>query len=360
MTQPIANARFRPIIAPTLAPVIMSAAITSVYAVIAPWIPVTVVPTSLATVAMDTFITELSSVIRNWPDASVRRTSMSPPARADEAVSAAVVTGAILSERSTRRGGPGAQVALQLLDLVVDESGRIRELLLARRCRAEPELPIRLESRGELVEAPAKRGRGCTRLLIGRARFERPCLVGERLDPAGDERALGDYVVQREEASPGEIVQVARPRLRTRASPPPEHEPEHRCGRQSQGKRDPAPGRVARRRLGSSRCRLGRSLVGPRRRGECRRRARRDDRAGGGPGRPRGRQARPCRERALAAPTGSQQEARDPQGGERRDTCDALQGGHVAARPTRHRIGQARRLQPAEAPAELASRWCRG
>src|ERR687898_228620 len=253
MMQPIANARLRPMIAPILAPVIISAAITSVYAVIAPWIPVTVVPTSLATVAMDTFITELSSVIRNWPDASVRRTSMSPPARADEAVSAAVVTGAILSERSTRRGGPGAQVALQLLDLVVDESGRIRELLLARRCRAEPELPIRLESRGELVEAPAKRGRGCTRLLIGRARFERPCLVGERLDPAGDERALGDYVVQREEASPGEIVQVARPRLRTRASPPPEHEPEHRCGRQSQGKRDPAPRRVARRRL-----RLGR------------------------------------------------------------------------------------------------------
>ena len=30
MTQPIANARFRPIIAPTFAPVIISAAITSV------------------------------------------------------------------------------------------------------------------------------------------------------------------------------------------------------------------------------------------------------------------------------------------------------------------------------------------
>jgi hypothetical protein len=55
----------RPIIAPTLAPVIISAAMTSVYAVIAPWIPVTVVPTSFATVAIETFMTELSSVIKN-------------------------------------------------------------------------------------------------------------------------------------------------------------------------------------------------------------------------------------------------------------------------------------------------------
>ena len=75
MTQPIANARLRPISAPTLAPVIISAAITSVYAVIAPWIPVTVVPTSFATVAIETFITELSSVIRNWPAASVSSTT---------------------------------------------------------------------------------------------------------------------------------------------------------------------------------------------------------------------------------------------------------------------------------------------
>jgi hypothetical protein len=63
--QPIANARFRPMIAPIFAPVIISAAITSVYAVMAPWIPVTVVPTSSATVAIETFMTELSSVMRN-------------------------------------------------------------------------------------------------------------------------------------------------------------------------------------------------------------------------------------------------------------------------------------------------------
>ena len=51
--------------APTLPPVIISVAMTSVYSVIAVWIPVTVVPRSLATVAIETFMTELSSVIRN-------------------------------------------------------------------------------------------------------------------------------------------------------------------------------------------------------------------------------------------------------------------------------------------------------
>ncbi len=86
MTQPIANARLRPMIAPILAPVIISAAITSVYAVIAPWIPVTVVPTSFATVAIETFITELSSVIRNCPEASVSSTSMAGAARPADAV----------------------------------------------------------------------------------------------------------------------------------------------------------------------------------------------------------------------------------------------------------------------------------
>src|SRR3954451_12556565 len=84
-TQPIANARLRPMIAPIFAPVIISAAITSVYIVIAPWIPVTVVPTSFATVAIDTFITELSRAIRNCPAASVNSTSVAPPARAEGA-----------------------------------------------------------------------------------------------------------------------------------------------------------------------------------------------------------------------------------------------------------------------------------
>ncbi len=50
---------------PSLPPVIISVAITSVYRVMAVWMPVMVVPRSAATVAIDTFITELSSVIRN-------------------------------------------------------------------------------------------------------------------------------------------------------------------------------------------------------------------------------------------------------------------------------------------------------
>ena len=73
------NARLRPMIWPILPPVIMNAAITSVYIVIAVWMPVTVVPTSLATVAIDTFITEVSSVIRNWAAASVTRTTDAAP-----------------------------------------------------------------------------------------------------------------------------------------------------------------------------------------------------------------------------------------------------------------------------------------
>jgi hypothetical protein len=74
MTHPIANARLRPQIWPIFPPVIISEAITSVYSVIAVWMPVTVVPTSFATVAIETFITELSSVIRNCADASVINT----------------------------------------------------------------------------------------------------------------------------------------------------------------------------------------------------------------------------------------------------------------------------------------------
>src|SRR5262245_13207926 len=71
----MANARFRPMISPILPPVIMNAAITSVYIVIAVWMPVTVVPTSLATVAIETFMTELSRVMRNCADASVSSTN---------------------------------------------------------------------------------------------------------------------------------------------------------------------------------------------------------------------------------------------------------------------------------------------
>src|SRR5262245_46894454 len=67
-------------ISPILPPVIMNAAITSVYIVIAVWIPVTVVPTSLATVAIDTFITDVSSAMRNCAEARVKSTTDAAPA----------------------------------------------------------------------------------------------------------------------------------------------------------------------------------------------------------------------------------------------------------------------------------------
>src|SRR5262249_10768830 len=76
--QPIENARLRPIKAPILPPVIISAAITSAYRVIAVWTPVTVVFVSFATVAIATFITDVSSVIRNCAAQSVTRTSVGP------------------------------------------------------------------------------------------------------------------------------------------------------------------------------------------------------------------------------------------------------------------------------------------
>src|SRR5689334_8265 len=78
MTDPMANARRRPIIVPSLPPVTINMAMTSVYSVIAVCTPVTSVPRSLATVAMETFMTELSRVMRNWPDARVSRTRPLP------------------------------------------------------------------------------------------------------------------------------------------------------------------------------------------------------------------------------------------------------------------------------------------
>src|SRR3954470_498933 len=78
--QPRPNARLRPTISPTLPPVIISDAITSVYIVIAVWIPVTVVSRSLATVAIAVFITVVSRAITNWPAPSVNRTTPVAPA----------------------------------------------------------------------------------------------------------------------------------------------------------------------------------------------------------------------------------------------------------------------------------------
>ncbi len=68
------NARLRPSILPSFPPVIISDAMTSVYRVIAVWIPVMLVPTSLATVAIAVFITVVSSAMTNCPVAKVSRT----------------------------------------------------------------------------------------------------------------------------------------------------------------------------------------------------------------------------------------------------------------------------------------------
>src|SRR3954453_20117873 len=88
--QPRPNARLRPTISPTLPPVIISDAITSVYIVIAVWIPVTVVSRSLATVAIAVFMTVVSSAITNWPAASVARTTpVAPATRPDFVIDAA-------------------------------------------------------------------------------------------------------------------------------------------------------------------------------------------------------------------------------------------------------------------------------
>ena len=79
-------------ISPTLPPVIINDAITSVYSVIASWIPVTSVPTSLATVAIAVFITVISRAITNCADANVSRTTPVALAAAEDAIGAAVTT----------------------------------------------------------------------------------------------------------------------------------------------------------------------------------------------------------------------------------------------------------------------------
>ena len=79
-------------ISPTLPPVIMNDAITSVYSVIASWIPVTSVPTSLATVAIAVFITVMSRAITNCADANVSSTRPEALAAAEDAVGAVVTT----------------------------------------------------------------------------------------------------------------------------------------------------------------------------------------------------------------------------------------------------------------------------
>ena len=83
-------------------PVIIRDAITSVYSVIAVWIPVTVVPTSFATVAIETFMTDMSRAMMNCPAASVNKTIVAAPARV-AVFSVTLRPSLSLSERSPTR-----------------------------------------------------------------------------------------------------------------------------------------------------------------------------------------------------------------------------------------------------------------
>src|SRR5215469_12088668 len=88
--------------APIFPPVIIKAAITSAYSVIAVCTPVTVVLVSLATVAIATFITDVSSVIRNCAAQSVTRTSVAPAIATFFVADASIVARAYWKARPTQ------------------------------------------------------------------------------------------------------------------------------------------------------------------------------------------------------------------------------------------------------------------
>ena len=109
-------------ISPTLPPVIMKDAITSVYSVIASWIPVTSVPTSLATVAIAVFITVISRAMTNCADANVSSTKPEALAAAEDAVGAAVTTEFLLRRRPDVLAGSSAWSRMCPLNVVVPSS----------------------------------------------------------------------------------------------------------------------------------------------------------------------------------------------------------------------------------------------
>src|SRR4029453_10140773 len=157
-------------IEPTFPPVTMNIAITSVYRVMAVWVPVTVVPTSLATVAMDTFMTELSRVIRNCPAARVSRTSPVPLAAAS----------AGLARPPPMPSGEG--FGLQPIELRLVDRPRIQQLLgpgdlLGGR---------RLSSGGDVAHVALELLLGL--LLSGRGPLAHPLAPNDQVDEHGQER----------------------------------------------------------------------------------------------------------------------------------------------------------------------------
>ena len=79
--RPMRKASRRPMMSPILPPIIISAAIVSVYVAIASCIFVTVVSRSSITFWIDTFMTVLSSTMMNWAEASAITTAHLKPVR---------------------------------------------------------------------------------------------------------------------------------------------------------------------------------------------------------------------------------------------------------------------------------------
>jgi hypothetical protein len=155
-----------------------------------------------------------------------------------------------------RAGARRPQRGLECLDMFMNHSRRVRELLSARRRRAESEGSVRLERPYELVEGASEPARVRSRRIVGSVRLERARFCGERLDLPGDDRALGEDGVQRDERAPGEIRQLGGPRSSLGSLTSPEEEPHQRCHCQTDCEGDPTPVAARRRRLdGRDRCR---------------------------------------------------------------------------------------------------------
>lgn len=103
------------------------------------------------------------------------------------------------------------QHALERLDVLVNESRRVRQLVRTRGRRAESEGSVGLERLRELVEGVSQSGRGLFRRIVGSVRRERSRFGGERLNLARHYRAIGEDGVERDERAAGEIGQLGGP-----------------------------------------------------------------------------------------------------------------------------------------------------
>src|SRR3954469_8181975 len=126
MHSPIANVRRRPHRSPNLPPVIMKAAMTSVYRVMVAWIAVMSVSKSSTSWLIDTFITEVSSTMRNCAvpsAANARHLFIAPSLRPTPRSAAESGIGARdLHSSALRRGEQGRMVLLVLIGIRLGEA----------------------------------------------------------------------------------------------------------------------------------------------------------------------------------------------------------------------------------------------